>query len=131
MQERLFGGGGGLVTMSCLTLATLWIIAYKAPLSMGFPRQQYWNGLPLPSPGDISDPGTEPTYPALQADSLPAELRGDKYTKPNTKFALPSNIVYNTHTQTHMHTHTARSGSDEKNCSSQLFPTCLSPQGLL
>ena len=50
MQERLFGGGGGLVTMSCLTLATLWIIAYKAPLSMGFPRQQYWNGLPLPSP---------------------------------------------------------------------------------
>ena len=38
---------------------------------MGFPRQEYWNGLPLPSPGDLPDPGTEPTSPALAVDSLP------------------------------------------------------------
>ena len=41
---------------------------------MGFSRQEYWNGLPFPSPGDLPDLGTEPTSPALQADSLPSEL---------------------------------------------------------
>ena len=43
---------------------------------MGFPRQEYWNGLPFPSPGDLLDPGIEPGSPALQADPLPTELRG-------------------------------------------------------
>ena len=38
---------------------------------MGFPRQEYWSGLPCPPPGDLSDPGIEPVSPALQADSLP------------------------------------------------------------
>ena len=42
--------------------------------SMGFPRQEYWSGLPFPSPGDLPDPGTEPGSPVLQADSLPSEL---------------------------------------------------------
>ena len=70
--------------------ATLWTVSCQAPLSMGFSKQEYWNGLPFPSPGDISEPGIEPTYPALQADSLPTKICGDKYTKPNTKFALPS-----------------------------------------
>ena len=42
---------------------------------MGFPRQEYWSRLPFPSPGDLSDPGIEPGSPALQADSLPTELR--------------------------------------------------------
>jgi len=37
---------------------------------MGFPSQEYWSGLPFPSPGDLPDPGIEPSYPALQADSL-------------------------------------------------------------
>ena len=43
--------------------ATLWTIACQAPLSMGFPRQEYWSGFPFPSPGDIPDPGTEPASP--------------------------------------------------------------------
>ena len=69
-------GGGGLVTKLCLTLVTSWTVACQAPLSMGFSRQKYWSGLPLPSPGDLPDPGTEPRSPALQADSLLTELRG-------------------------------------------------------
>ena len=48
----------------------------QAPLSMEFARQEYWNGLPFPSPGDLLDPGTELVSPALQADSLPSELPG-------------------------------------------------------
>ena len=50
---------------------TPWTIARQAPLSMGFPRQEYWSGLPFPSPGDIPDLGTEKASLALQADSLP------------------------------------------------------------
>ena len=52
---------------------TLWTVACQAPLSLGFPRQEYWSGLPLSSLGDLPDPGIEPaspSYPALQADSL-------------------------------------------------------------
>ena len=60
--------------MSCLRLVTPWTVALQAPLSMGFPRQEYWNELPLPSPGDLPDPGIEPRSPALQADSLLTEL---------------------------------------------------------
>ena len=41
--------------------ATLWTVACQAPLSMGFPRQEYWSGLPFPSPGDLPDPGIKPT----------------------------------------------------------------------
>ena len=52
--------GGGLVAKSCLTLATPWAVAHQAPLSMGFPRQEYWSALPFPSPWDLPDPGIEP-----------------------------------------------------------------------
>ena len=45
---------------SCLTLATLWIVACQAPLSMGFFRQEYWSGLPCSPPGDLPYPGIEP-----------------------------------------------------------------------
>ena len=45
----------------------------QAPLSMGFSRQEYWRGLPFPSPGDLLDPGIKPRSLALQADSLPSE----------------------------------------------------------
>ena len=48
-------------------------IARQAPLSLGFSRQQYWSGLPCPSPGDLPNPGIEPRSPTLQADSLPSE----------------------------------------------------------
>ena len=44
---------------------TPWTVACQAPLSMGFPRQEYWSGLPFPSPGDVPDPGIKPTSPAL------------------------------------------------------------------
>ena len=71
---HLCGGGGGLVTKSWPTLATPWIVACKAPLSMGFSRQEYWSGLPFPFPGDHPDPGIKPGSPAWQADSLPTGL---------------------------------------------------------
>ena len=48
-------------------------VAYQAPPSMGFSRQECWSGLPFPSPGDLPDPGIEPRSPALQADALPSE----------------------------------------------------------
>ena len=59
--------------------ATLWIVVRQAPLSMGFSRQEYWSGLPFPSPGDLPNLGIEPRSPSLQADSLPSESPG----KPN------------------------------------------------
>ena len=52
--------------LSCLWLfATLWTVAHQAPPSMGFSRQEYWSGLPFPSPGDLPNPGIEPGSPAL------------------------------------------------------------------
>ena len=45
--------------------ATPWTVAYQAPLSMGFSSQEYWNGLPFSSPGDLPNPGIEPESPAL------------------------------------------------------------------
>ena len=55
---------------------TPWTVAYKAPPSMGFSRQEYWSGLPFPSPGDLPDPWIEPRSPALQADALTSEPPG-------------------------------------------------------
>ena len=52
---------------------TPWTVAHKAPLSMGFSRQEDWSGLSFPAPGDLSDPGMEPRSPMLQTDSLPSE----------------------------------------------------------
>ena len=52
---------------------TPWTVAYQTPPSMGFSRQEYWSGLPFPSPGDLPDPGIEPRSPALQADPLTSE----------------------------------------------------------
>ena len=57
--------GGGLVTKLCPTLVTTWTAAYQTPLSMGFSKQEYWSGLPFPSPGDLPGPGVEPRTPAL------------------------------------------------------------------
>ena len=56
---------GDLVTQSCPTLVTPWTANRQAPLSMGFHRQEYWRGLPFPSPGNISDPVIKPKSPAL------------------------------------------------------------------
>ena len=81
----LAGGGGGLVAQPCPTLAIPWTVARQAPLSLGFFRQECWSGLPFPSPRALPDPGIEPRPPALQADSLPPELRG----KPRGRKAEP------------------------------------------
>ena len=51
----------GLVAKSCLTLVTPWTVAQQVLLSMGFPRQEYWSELPFPSPGDLPNPGIEPS----------------------------------------------------------------------
>ena len=64
-----------VVSLSRVQLfATPWTVARQAPLSMGFSKQEYWSGLPFPSPGDLPDPGIKPRSPAVQADSLPTEL---------------------------------------------------------
>ena len=55
---------------------TLWTAAHQVPLFIGFSRQEYWSGLPFPSPEDLPDPGMEYGFPALQADSLLSELQG-------------------------------------------------------
>jgi len=76
-------GGGGLVPKSCPTLAIpershcsdlSWSVAHQVPLSMGFSRQEYWSGLPFPSPGDLPTQELNLGSPALQADDLSAEL---------------------------------------------------------
>ena len=56
--------------------ATPWTTAHQAPLSMGFSRQEYWSGVPFPSPGDLPDPGIEPGSPAFQVDALTSEPPG-------------------------------------------------------
>jgi len=58
------------VIQSCPTLCDPWTVAHQAPLSMGFSMQEFWSGLPFPSPGDLPDPGIEPRSPTLQADTL-------------------------------------------------------------
>ena len=57
--------------------ASPWTVAYQASLSMGFSRQEYWSGLPFPSPGDLPDTGIEPGSPTLEADTLTSEPPGN------------------------------------------------------
>ena len=61
------------VAQSCLTLCNPTTVAHQAPLSMGFSRQEYWSGLPFPSPGDLPNPGIKPGSPVLQAEALTSE----------------------------------------------------------
>ena len=63
-------GGGRLDTKSCLTLCDPMTVSRQASLSMGFPRQEYWSGLPFPSPEDLPSPGSEPESPALAGGFL-------------------------------------------------------------
>ena len=74
VMKKARPGGGGLVTKSCPTRVTPWTVACQAALSMGFSKQEYWSGLPFPSPGDLPNPEIEPRSPALQTDALPTEL---------------------------------------------------------
>ena len=76
-----------LVAQSCLTLCT---VASQAPLFMGFPRQEYWSGLPFLSSGDLPHRGIEPVSPTLQAYSLPSALPG-KPSKHHQR--VPNDII--------------------------------------
>ena len=70
-------GGGGIVAKSCPTLPTPWTVACQPPLSMGSSKQEYWSGLPFPSSVGLPNPVTKPGSPALKADSLLTQLRGN------------------------------------------------------
>ena len=61
---------------------TPWTVADQALPSMEFSRQEYWSGLPFPSPGDLPNPGIEPGSPTLQADSLPPKPPGESQVQP-------------------------------------------------
>ena len=58
------------------SFVTPWTVPCQAPLSIGFPRQEYWSGLPFPSPRDFPNPGIKPSSPASQGDSLPLSHQG-------------------------------------------------------
>ena len=70
--------------------ASPWTVAHQVPLSMGFSRQEYWSGLPFPSPGDLPHPGIEPGSPALQVDFLPSKPPGKSISilEPFVKYYL-------------------------------------------
>ena len=92
-----------LSRFSCVRLfATPWTVAYQAPPSMGFSRQECWNGLPFPSPGDLPNPGMEPGPPALQADALLSKPPG----KPQKTEYFPPNVGNNTMTSALLSAHT-------------------------
>ena len=73
----------------------LWTAAYQVPPSVGFSRQEYWSGLPFPSPGDLPNPGIEPRSPALQTDALPSEPPGNpRVPKRVTKFSDIEKVAF-------------------------------------
>ena len=75
MMYSLFESESEVV--QCVELfATQWTVAHQAPPSMGFSRQEYWSGLPFPSPGNLPNPGIEPRSPTFQADALTSEPPG-------------------------------------------------------
>ena len=69
---------------------TPWTVAYQAPQSMEFSRQEYWSGLPFPSPGALPDPGIKPGFHTLQADAFPSESPG----KPKVSQNWESHLLY-------------------------------------
>ena len=68
------------VAQSCPALCNPISLAYQVPLSMEFSRQEYWSGLPFPSPEGVPNQGIKPGSPALQADTLPSENQGSLWT---------------------------------------------------
>ena len=75
MRERKKDGEVGVLRIPCVLSrvplsATPWTVARQAPLSMKFPKQEHWSGLPGPPPGDLPNPGIEPVPPAFEAQSL-------------------------------------------------------------
>ena len=73
------------------SFVTIWTVVHQAPLSMGFSRQEYWSGLPYPSPGDLPDPRIEPMIavsPVFRAGSLPADHLG------SSEVYINSNLLF-------------------------------------
>ena len=68
-------------SLSCVLL----FVAYQAPPSLRFSRQEYWSGYPFPSPGDLPNPGIEPGSPSLQTDTFQSEPPGKPNGKHGTK----------------------------------------------
>ena len=85
-------------SLSCVRLfATPWTVAYQAPQSMEFSKQEYWSGLPFPSPGDLPNPGIKPRYPSLQADALLSEPPNKYKKKPRCwmmRISSPVTLLY-------------------------------------
>ena len=80
-------------SLSCVRLfVTPWTVAFQAPLSLKFPRQEYWSGLPFPFLGDLPDPGIKVSSPALQVDSLTPEPPGKIRNKPTIVSPLHTNL---------------------------------------
>ena len=91
------------------SFATPGALACQAPLSIGFPRQEYWSGWPFPSPGDLPHPGIKPVSPALEGKFFTTVPRGKPFNfLPLSKFSLSANShqPYSRHRPTHTHTHT-------------------------
>ena len=86
-QLRPWGCRGARASRS---VVTPWTGAHQAPLSVGFSRQEYWSGLPCPSPGDLPDPGIKPQSPAFQADSLRFEPQR-RWSGPSPQLLLSQN----------------------------------------
>ena len=88
--------------LSCFSgvqlFATLWIVAHQAPLSIGFSRQEYWNGLPCPPPGDLLNQGIKPA-------SLTSPALAGRFFTINANWEVSFYIYLYTHTHTHTHTH--------------------------
>ena len=80
------------VAQSCPNLCDPWTVAHQAPPSMGYSRQEYWSGLPFPSPGDLPDPQIKPRSPSLQEHSLSSEPQGNVSIKETAKRPELGNI---------------------------------------
>ena len=82
--NKSYGGDGGLVAQSCLALATPWTVACETPLSMGFSRQEHWNWLSFPLPGDLPNPGIKLASlksPALTGGFFTTSATWEVFTK--------------------------------------------------
>ena len=75
-MEVIAAAAAAMSLQSCPTLVTPWTAAYQAPPSVGLSRQEYWSGVPLPSPGDLLDPGIKLWFPALAGRFYTTEQPG-------------------------------------------------------
>ena len=115
MSTSTFFSGGGLVAKSCPTLVIPWTVACQAPLSMGFSRQEYWSGLPFPSPEDLSDPEIKPRSErdSVQFSSVQLLSRVWPFATPwiAARPGLPVHHQLPEFTQTHAHRGSAKNPS--------------------